>query len=141
MAAFRISLKAGLSDVDHAGLVYYPNIFKFLNVALEGFFAKGVGVDSPTLVLEHRMGFPTVHLETDFKHPIRFGETIEIEIVVEKVGKTSIVFAYSIRNEGVEEVAVRGRKVTVCMDLDRFEKRGIPPWLREKLVALQNAAG
>lgn len=135
MAAFHIPLKVRLSDVDHAGIVYYPNIFLYLNAVLEEFFSRRVRVDYPTLVLEHRIGLPTVHLETDFKHPIRFGDKFEVEMAVETVGKTSIVFDYAIRNMGTGEVAVRGKKVTVCLDLDRFKKREIPQWLREKLLA------
>jgi 4-hydroxybenzoyl-CoA thioesterase len=137
MKVLRIPLKVHLSDVDHAGIVYYPNIFQYLNVALEEFFGRQVGVDYPTLVLEHRIGLPTVHLETDFRHPMRFGDKFDVEIAVEKVGKTSIVFAYAIRNAGTEEVAVKGRKVTVCLDLDQFKKTHIPQWLREKLTVLQ----
>ncbi len=133
--AFRIPLKVRLSDIDQAGIVFYPNFYKYLNIALEEFFSSVLGVDFPTLVLEHRIGLPLIHLETDFKHAIRFGDNFEVEMAVESVGRTSIVFSYAIRVEGKEEVAVKGKKVTVCLDLDSFKKKEIPQWLRLKLLA------
>ena len=33
-----------------------------------------------------------------------------------------------------EELVARSEVVTVCVDLDRFVKRVIPDWLREKLA-------
>lgn len=134
---FRVPLKVRLSDIDQAGIVFYPNFFKYVNIALEEFFSRQIGVDYPTLVIEHRIGLPTVHLASDFKQPMRFGDNFEVEMEVESVGKSSITFAYSIRISGKETVAVRGKKVTVCLDLDTFKKKEIPEWLREKLLACQ----
>jgi len=134
---FRVPLKVRLSDIDQAGIVYYPNYFQYVNIALEEFFSREIGVDYPTLVIEHRIGLPTVHLESDFRYPMRFGDRFEVEMGVASVGKTSITFAYAIRIAGKETVAVQGKKVTVCLNLDTFRKREIPEWLRRKLTASQ----
>lgn len=132
---FRVPLRVRFSDIDHAGIVYYPNFFQYVNTALEEFFGRIIGVDYPTLVLDHRIGLPTVHLETDFLHPLRFGEAFEVEMDVDAIGKTSIAFAYAIRVRGEEKIAVRGKKVMVCMDLDTFKKKEFPDWLRLKLLS------
>jgi 4-hydroxybenzoyl-CoA thioesterase len=134
---FRVPLKVGLRDTDQAGVVFYPNFFKYVNIALEEFFSREIGVDYPTLVIEHRIGLPTVHLTSDFKYPMRFGDRFEVEMNVEKVGTSSITFAYAIRIRGKETAAVRGKKVTVCLDLDTFKKKEIPEWLRAKLLTCQ----
>lgn len=132
---FRVPLKVRLGDVDQAGIVVYPNCFRYVNTALEEFFGSEIGVDYPTLVIEHRIGLPTVHLESDFKHPIRFADSFEVELRVVEVGKTSITVAYAIRVIGKEGYAVLGSKVMVCLDLDTFNKRELPDWLRMKLTA------
>lgn len=134
---FRVPMKVRLGDIDQAGIVFYPNFFHYVNFAMEEFFSREIGVDYPTLVIEHRIGLPTVHLETDFKHPMRFGDNFEVEMSVESVGKSSITFAYTIHISGNESAAVRGKKVTACLDLDTFEKKEIPEWLRTKLIACQ----
>jgi 4-hydroxybenzoyl-CoA thioesterase len=134
---FRVPLKVRLSDIDQAGVVFYPNFFHYVNIALEEFFSHEIGVDYPTLVIEHRIGLPTVHLESDFKHPMRFGDSFEVEMTVESVGKSSITFGYAVHIKGRDLVAVQGKKVMVCLDLDTFQKKEIPKWLRMKLVACQ----
>jgi 4-hydroxybenzoyl-CoA thioesterase len=134
---FRIPLKVQLSDIDQAGIVFYPNFFRYVNIALEEFFSREIGVDYPTLVVEHRIGLPVVHLESDFKHPMRFGDRFEMEMNVESVGRSSITFGYAIHISGRDAVAVRGKKVTVCLDLDTLRKKEIPEWLRTRLVACQ----
>lgn len=134
---FRVPLKVRLRDIDQAGIVFYPNFFQYVNIAIEEFFSREIGVDYPTLVIDHRIGLPTVHLESDFKHPMRFGDSFEVEMIVESVGRSSITFAYAIRIRGNELVAVQGKKVTACLDLDTFEKKEIPEWLRMKLIACQ----
>ena len=139
--AFRTSLKVSINDIDHAGIVYYPRFFNYFHVALEEFFSREIGVDYPALVVNHRIGFPTVHLETDFKRPLRFGDKLEVEVSVEAVGKTSITFTYVISLLGKAEVAGRGKNVMVCFDLDIFKKKDIPGWLREKLIAYQKHQG
>jgi 4-hydroxybenzoyl-CoA thioesterase len=134
---FRVPLKVRFSDIDHAGIVYYPNFFEYVNTAIEEFFSRNIGIDYPTMVLEYRIGLPTVHLETDFKRPLRFGEAFEVEIAVESVGKTSITFIYAIYTAKDREMAIRGKKVMACMDLNTFKKKKIPDWLRLKLTSCQ----
>ena len=63
---FRSLLKIRFGDIDHAGIVYYPRFLHYFHVALEEFFGQELGIDYPLLINEHRIGLPTVHLETDF---------------------------------------------------------------------------
>jgi len=131
--AFRSLLKVRFGDIDHAGIVYYPRFLHYFHVSLEEFFGSRVGVDYATVINEHRVGFPTVHLETDFHRPLRYGEQIEIEVGVVKLGRTSITWKYTVYVEGVSEPVIEGSNVTVCLDMETFKKREIPYWLRTKL--------
>lgn len=131
--AFRSLLKIRFGDIDHAGIVYYPRFLHYFHVALEEFFGQELGIDYPILIDEHRLGLPTVHLETDFRQPMRYGDRFEVEVKVLNVGKTSITFGYRVFKHGEKEPLVEGHNVTVCLDMDRFKKRDIPDWLRQRL--------
>lgn len=137
MAAFKASFKVRFGDIDQAGIVYYPRFLHYFHIALEEFFSAEIGIDYPTLVLRHRIGLPTVHLETDFRKPLRFGDNFEIEIRVLAVGSTSIKFGYTTYLEDQKEILVDAHNITVCLDMITFEKRDVPKWLREKLLAYQ----
>ncbi len=130
---FRSLLKIRFGDIDHAGIVYYPRFLHYFHVALEEFFGQELGVDYPVLIDTHRIGLPTVHLETDFSRPLRYGDRIEVEVSVLKIGKTAITFGYRVYKSGESGPCIAGHNVTVCLDMDTFQKRDIPAWLRQRL--------
>ena len=131
--AFRSQLKIRFGDIDHAGIVYYPRFLHYFHVALEEFFGQELEIDYPVLIDEHRIGLPTVHLETDWSRPLRYGDTIEVEVSVSKIGKTSITFGYRVFKQAEDNPWVVGRNVVVCLNMNTFQKKDIPDWLRHKL--------
>ena len=131
--AFRSQLKIRFGDIDHAGIVYYPRFLHYFHVALEEFFEQELEIDYPVLIDEHRIGLPTVHLETDWSRPLRYGDTIEIEVSVSKIGETSITFGYRVFKQGEDKPWVIGHNVVVCLNMNTFKKINIPDWLRQKL--------
>lgn len=137
--AFRSLLKIRFGDIDRAGIVYYPRFLHYFHVALEEAFPALLGIEYPVLVNDHRIGLPTVHLEADFHKPLRYGDVIEVEVGVRAVGRSSIVFGYRVFRQGETEPRVVGHNVTVCLDMERFTKREIPDWLRERLERVRTA--
>ena len=79
------------------------------------------------------MGLPTVHPETDSSRPLRFGDLIDVEVRIINFGKTSITLGYHVFKNGQSEPRITGHNVTVCLDMDTFQKRKIPDWLRQRL--------
>ena len=98
--AFRSKLKIRFGDIDRAGIVYYPRFMHYFHVALEEFFASEVGIEYHAVVDTHRIGLPTVHLESDFSRPFSYGDNIEVEVRVLKIGRTSVTFGYRVFKEG-----------------------------------------
>ena len=138
--AFRSQLKIRFGDIDRAGIVYYPRFMHYFHVALEEFFAGELGIEYHDVVETHRIGLPTVHLESDFSRPFSYGDNIEVEVSVLKVGRSSIVFGYRVFKQGETEPRIVGHNVTVCLDMDSFKKLEIPDWFRQLLERQLNAA-
>ena len=131
--AFRSQLKIRFGDIDRAGIVYYPRFLHYFHVALEEYFASRLGIEYHTFIESHRIGLPTVHLETDFSQPFSYGDDMEVEVEVLKVGQTSITFGYRVFKIGDSEPRIVGHNVTVCLNMDTFEKMEIPQWFRQLL--------
>lgn len=131
--AFRSKLKIRFGDIDRAGIVYYPRFMHYFHVALEEFFAAELGIEYHTVVDTHRIGLPTVHLEADFSRPFSYGDPIEVEVRVLKIGRTSVVFGYRVFKEGESEPRIVGHNVTVCLDMDNFQKMEFPIWFKQLL--------
>ena len=131
--AYYSQLKIRFGDIDRAGIVYYPRFMHYFHVALEEFFASELGIEYHFVVETHRIGLPTVHLETDFSRPFSYGDNIEVEVSVLKVGRCSITFGYRVFKQGETEPRIVGHNVTVCLDMDSFKKLEIPDWFRQLL--------
>jgi len=133
LMAFRSALKIRFGDIDRAGIVYYPRFLHYFHVALEEYFASELATEYHTLIDTNRIGLPTVHLETDFSRPFSYGDDIEVEVRVLSVGRTSISFGYRGFKKGDPEPRIVGHNVTVCLNMDTFDKMEIPEWFRQIL--------
>src|SRR5687768_13915753 len=91
---FACEIPVRFGDVDHARIVYYPHFFHFCHVAMEELFAKAVGVPYHEVIGRERLGYPTVHIETDFEKTVGFGETLRMEVSVLRIGKSSVDFRF-----------------------------------------------
>lgn len=130
----RFALDLRFGDFDSAGIVYYPRYLHFCHGGMEEYFRHVVGIDYATFVLEHRLGLPTVSTEVEHRRPIRYGERIELEVEVTRVGASSVAWRDRFWHPDTDEPAAEARIVTVLVDMDEFGKRAVPDWLREKLL-------
>jgi 4-hydroxybenzoyl-CoA thioesterase len=103
------------THTDPAGYVFFPRYFEMFQAAVEDWFSDGLGVSMAELVLERGLGLPTATTECTFYLPSRFGETLEIAVLPERVGNSSI----TVRFEGHigDELRLKGKSVLVMIEL------------------------
>jgi 4-hydroxybenzoyl-CoA thioesterase len=128
---FLTRITVNFGDTDPAALVYFPNIFHYCHIAMERFFEERCGIPYSTLVQERRLGFPTVQIQAEFKSALRYGDVIDVELSVTKVGNKSLTLSYKLISD--EVVCAEVSQVVVAMDLDRHRSVEIPDSLREVL--------
>lgn len=136
MASFRKSIKVCFSDIDNAGIVYYPRFLHYFHLAFEEFFGSELGVDYADVLHRRNVSFPTVHVDADFRQRMKYGDQIDMEVAVLHVGRSSITWGYRgyRATDGRESLVVEGSNVTVCVRSDTFETVDVPDWLREGLA-------
>jgi len=132
---FRAAIKVCFGDIDNAGIVYYPRFMHYFHLALEEFFANEMGIDYAAVLHQRNLSLPTVHLESDFRRRLRYGDRINIEVGVINIGQSSITWGYKGYRRDEEEMVVEGQNVTVCVRTDTFEKIDVPEWLRQGLTS------
>jgi 4-hydroxybenzoyl-CoA thioesterase len=120
----RINVRFG--DCDPAGLVYYPVIFHYFHIAMEEFFAARCSMSYARLMSEERIGFPTVNAQNEFFVPIVYGDEIEIEVSVSRVGNSSVTFEYAARRASDGTLCARSAQVQVAMNLDTRRPVQVP---------------
>jgi 4-hydroxybenzoyl-CoA thioesterase len=132
---FRAAIKVCFSDIDNAGIVYYPRFMHYFHLAMEEFFANEMGIEYADVLHQHNLSLPTVHLESDFRRRLRYGDRISMEVRVIHIGQSSITWGYKGYRGDDEEMVVEGQNVTVCVRTDTFEKIDVPKWLRQSLTS------
>ena len=70
--AFRAPIKVCFSDIDNAGIVYYPRFVHYFHLAIEEFFSAVLKVDYADVLHKEKVSFPTVHLESDFRSRLKW---------------------------------------------------------------------
>jgi 4-hydroxybenzoyl-CoA thioesterase len=120
------------SHCDPAGIVYFPHYFDMFNGLIEDWYSD-LGVNYADLIMGSKQGFPFVHIECDFKIPSRMGEFLDLTLLVERVGRSSLGLTIVGHLDGVERL--RARMVTAMMSLDTRKSAPLPAELREKIEA------
>ena len=110
--------KIRFDDVDGAGIVYYPRFLHLCHAAFEDFFDAAAPFSYPELIAGRRRGFPTVHIEADFKAPLSYGDVAIVSLAVARVGTSSVDTRYEIRRKRDSALAFTAVITTVYIDLD-----------------------
>lgn len=117
-------------DADPAGIMFFGKIFEFCHSAYEEWVA---GFNLSEDYFNHPLyAIPLIHTEADFFKPIKPGETITIEIEIEKIGTNSFTLNYNILNNNrLKTVIVKTAHVFVKKE--NFTKCPIPEEFLGKL--------
>jgi 4-hydroxybenzoyl-CoA thioesterase len=130
--AFRTAVPVRFGDVDHAGIVFYPKFFVYFHEAFERFFDDN-GFAYHQLIGTRRVGFPTVHIDADYKQPLRYGDSLDLEVSVARIGRRSTTFRYVGYRHSDGQLACTAEITCACVDMERFEAIEIPADLRALL--------
>jgi 4-hydroxybenzoyl-CoA thioesterase len=116
--AYTSTQKIRFDDVDGAGIVYYPRFLHLCHAAFEDFFDDVAPFSYPALISERRLGFPTVHIDADFKAPLAYGDIAVVTLQVTRVGTSSIGTRYEIRRKRDSKLSFVADITSVLIQLD-----------------------
>jgi 4-hydroxybenzoyl-CoA thioesterase len=144
VAPFVHAFVVRFADVDHAKIVYYPMFYHYFHVAFEELFRERMGAEAYLDLLDNqKIGFPAVHSECDYSSPLRFADSAETEISLDRIGTKSVSLQYVVnRVEGQERsLAAKGKVVCAVTDLVAFRAVEIPAQLRPLFLELSRVVG
>jgi acyl-CoA thioesterase FadM len=114
-------------DTDAAGIWHHSAAIRWTEDA-EAELHRRLGIISETFGAT-----PRVHLEYDFLLPLAFDDQVEVGLVVQKVGESSVEYEITVDRDG--QRAVAGRMVAVLIDRATRRRRPWPDHLREALTS------
>ena len=110
-------------DTDAGGRIYFTAVFRYAEAA-ETALRRELGL------LGDWADYPRRRVEADYLAVLRFDDEIEVRIAPERVGRTSIAWAWQILRDG--QRCVEGRHTVVHVDADGRPAE-LPAEVRERL--------
>jgi 4-hydroxybenzoyl-CoA thioesterase len=129
---FRYERPVRFADVDAARMVFFGRFCDYCHDALEALFEQIDG-GYPHLTMVRDVGVPTVHIDFDFKAPLRYGDVAIIDVDVLRIGEHSITFRHTVKRKADGVVSAIARHVVVSARISHLEALPVPGDMRALL--------
>jgi acyl-CoA thioester hydrolase len=128
---FRHRLRVRWSECDLQGVVFYPNYLAYFDHLLTELWRVAVGPYGEI----HQLGIDLLVAEASIRYraPARFDDEIEIVAVIGRLGTTSMTTGMRVERIDDRALLAEGDLRHVFVDPETFEKREIPPAVRDGL--------
>jgi 4-hydroxybenzoyl-CoA thioesterase len=120
-------------DVDAAQILFFSRFLNYCHEAMEAMLAPLEG-GYPALIVERKLGLPAVHVDIEYKAPLRFGDVARIEVTVEKIGRSSAAIRYDLRRTRDDVHVATVHHTVVLSDLTVLKSTPMPDDVRAALT-------
>ncbi len=124
MEHFKTTKLVHFEHCDPAGLIFYPRYLQLSHQVIEEWFLNGLGISHGDMVVNQRVGIPTVKLEAAFAAASRVEDILEFSLHVTRVGNSSVTL--NIEAHCQDELRYQVTQVIVFAELDTMPIRSIP---------------
>jgi len=123
--------KIKFHEVDSVGIVFFANVYKIAHDVYQEFlFSLNL---NENYFESEKFAIPLIHSSADYFKPLKFNQNVNINLCIEKVGKSSFELNYNFKNEK-EETLVKVKTVHVMISKPDFAKTEIPVDLKNELM-------
>jgi 4-hydroxybenzoyl-CoA thioesterase len=126
---FEMTRRTYWSDSDPAGIVFYPNYFRFIEEAEEELF-RAAGFDRFTLLQQNKVWMPRAEAFAKFVGPIKLGAAVRIRLYPKLQGEKTVRYDFEFLDETGEKLT-EGYVTVVCVDAAQFKGTPIPSAIRK----------
>jgi 4-hydroxybenzoyl-CoA thioesterase len=112
-----IKVEIQFGDCDPAGIVYYPNYFRFFDNATAALLSAAFAMHKRNW-LEHFgiAGIPMVDTGARFIKPSRFGDVVDIRSEITELGRSSFSVKHTLLRDGEIAIEAHEKRVWVVRD-------------------------
>ena len=119
-------------DTDAAGIVFYPNFYKWMDEATHEYFSA-IGLPTSTLYSEQQIATPLLEANCQFKSPLLFEDDVIVRSSVVELHQK--VFKISHRFFKDEKMVAEGYEVRAWTSFkEKAKAYPIPDEVREKMM-------
>lgn len=100
MGTNQIQLRIHWGETDRAGIVFYPNYFKWFDIASHAFF-RSFGFSPASLESEYGVILPVLEVHSSFVNPLDYDEVVLIETRILEIRHKTIKLEHEIFRDGL----------------------------------------
>jgi 4-hydroxybenzoyl-CoA thioesterase len=124
MFSTRRTFRIEWGDCDPAGIVFYPRYFEMFDHSTVLLIEQALGMRKLKLYEHYNFaGYPSVETQARFHLPTRFGDDVEIESAITKVGRSSFSLQHRLTLDGA--LAVEGSETRCWVARDPARTGGL----------------
>ncbi len=125
-------------DCDPAGIVYFPNYFRYFDGSTNALFLRALGFNKYEMMKKYDIiGIPLVDVGARFIVPSVFGDVVTIELTVAEIKRSSFRMEHRLLRGDTLAVEGRETRVWVGRDPDNPEKLKGKPMPADVIARLQ----
>ena len=128
---FEWEMRVRFADTDTQGHVYFANYLTFCDEAMSAYLRA---IACPwRAILDEGIDTFYVNSNCDYKGSARFEDVIRIAVRVERIGRTSMVFGYTIRDQE-SNVLAEASLTTVFIETATRRPTPVPALLKDAIA-------
>ena len=130
---FIISEYVRWGDIDLAGIICYGAYIRFFELAETEIF-RAMGLPFGKVFEQLNIWLPRKIMHTEFHSPAVLDEQLEVITYFSKRGEHSLVINFDVMDARQKTLHASAYQVLVCVDKTTFEKKVVPPALRDAIT-------
>jgi 4-hydroxybenzoyl-CoA thioesterase len=114
-----IKVEIQFGDCDPAGIVYYPNYFRFFDNATAAMLSAAFAMHKRNWLAHYGiLGIPMVDTGARFIKPSAFGDVVEIRSEITELGRSSFGVKHTLLRDGETAIEAHEKRVWVVRGED-----------------------
>ena len=123
--------KVAFGDTDAAGIVFYPNFYKWMDQATHDFLGNAI-MPFSKLMEEKEVTTPLLEAFCQFKSPLKFEDNVEVQSQVIEIKNKVFKIEHTFQRDG--ETVASGYEVRAWVSMaDGFKAVPIPEDIQAKI--------
>lgn len=136
MFTHTMTLSIQFGDCDPAGIVYYPNYFRFFDNATASMLSAAFGMVKRDWLAHYAIaGIPMVDTGARFVKPSTFGDSVDIDSEITALGRSSFSVQHRLLKSGELAIEAHEKRVWVVRDGESIRSAPLPDDVRQLLSA------
>lgn len=139
MTNYSTTRQVEFAETDMAGIMHFANFYRWMENVEHEFF-RSMGLSIHTKLDGQHIGWPRLESTCKFKRPLKFEETVIIDLSIEDITQKTVTYKFEFKKElnGETLRVAQGQMTTVCATVEpstgKLAAIPIPELIRNKLL-------